>query len=67
MSYFSASLWQASARTMAPYASSATASPEANDPPPVDTWMMPSEPASANALRAPLMVASEVMLMAGYA
>ncbi len=57
----------ASARTMAPYASSFTERPDANDPPPVETWMMPSEPASANALRAPLIVASEVMLIAGYA
>ena len=46
---------------------SLTTRPEANSAPPVDTWMMPSLPASANPLMAPLMVSDEVMLMAGYA
>ncbi len=57
----------ACASTMAPNAASATASPDANDPPPVETCMMPSDPDSANAFSAPLMVAIEVMLMAGNA
>jgi hypothetical protein len=39
--------------------------PEANSPPPVETWMMPSEPASAKPRIAALMVWLEVMLMAG--
>ena len=46
---------------------SLTQVPEANSPPPVDTWMMPSDFASAKAFSAPLMVGSEVTLMAGYA
>ena len=39
--------------------------PDAYSPPPVDTWMMPSEPASAKPARAALMVWDELMLMAG--
>jgi hypothetical protein len=42
-----------------------TAVPEANSPPPVETWMMPSDLDSAKAFRAPLMVGREVMLIAG--
>ena len=39
----------------------------ANSPPPVLTWMMPSDFDSAKARRAPFNVGSEVTLMAGYA
>ncbi len=39
--------------------------PDANSAPPVETWMMPSDPASAKPLIAPLIVSDEVMLMAG--
>ena len=63
--YFSARRWQASARTMAPKAASLTAVPEANSPPPVEIWMIPSDFASAKARSAPLMVVIEVTLMAG--
>ena len=41
--------------------------PEPNSAPPVDTWMMPSEPASAKPRIAAEMVWLDVMLMAGYA
>ena len=40
---------------------------EANLPPPVETWMIPSDLSSAKAFRAALAVISEVTLMAGYA
>ena len=63
--YFAARRWAASANTMAPKASSPTLEPEANLPPPVETWMMPSDLASANARKAPLMVMMEVTLTAG--
>ena len=63
--YFSASRWAASASTIAPKASSPTEVPEANLPPPVETWMMPSDFASAKARSAPLMVVMLVTLMAG--
>jgi hypothetical protein len=39
--------------------------PEANSPPPVETWMMPSDLDSAKAFKAPLMVVMEVTLIAG--
>ena len=44
-----------------------TAVPAANSAPPVETWMIPSLPASANPLRAALTDTEEVMLIAGYA
>ena len=44
---------------------SLTLVPEANSAPPVEAWMMPSLPASANPRRAALMVIDDVMLMAG--
>jgi len=50
---------------MAPKASSPTLEPEANLPPPVETWMIPSDLASEKARSAPLMVMIEVTLTAG--
>ena len=44
---------------------SLTPVPEANSAPPVETWMMPSLPASAKPLSAALSVSDEVMLIAG--
>ncbi len=64
-SCFSASRWIASASTIAPKAASFTANPDANSPPPVETWMIPSDFASENAFSAPLAVVREVTLMAG--
>ncbi len=49
VSYFSATRWTNSASAMAPKAASFTAVPEANSPPPVVTWMMPSVLASLKA------------------
>ena len=57
------------------YAASATApvtmslipSPEANSAPPVENWMMPSLPASANPFSAALIVSDDVQLIAGNA
>jgi len=37
--------------------------PEANCPPPVDTWMIPSDRDSANARSAPLIVGSDVTFL----
>ena len=65
MSYRSASRWAASASTMQPSTASFWLRPEANCPPPVDIWMMPSDFESANALSAALIVVMEVMLTAG--
>ncbi len=39
--------------------------PEAYSPPPVETWMMPSLPASAKPRIAAVIVWLDVMLMAG--
>ena len=44
-----------------------TLGPERYSAPPVDTWTMPSDPASANPLRAALRVWDDETLMAGYA
>src|SRR5215210_945218 len=41
--------------------------PEAYSLPPVDTWTMPSEPASAKPCSAAFNVWEELMLIAGYA
>ena len=65
MSYLSATTLANSASPTAPVTMSLTEVPEANSAPPVETWMMPSLPASANPLRAPLMVSDDVMLIAG--
>ena len=42
-----------------------TVGPDAYSAPPVDTWMMPSEPASAKPCSAALRVCEELTLMAG--
>ena len=44
-----------------------TLGPERYSAPPVETWMMPSEPASAKPLRAALRVCDDDTLMAGKA
>ncbi len=50
---------------MAPVTMSLTVEPDAYSPPPVETWMMPSEPASAKPRMAAVTVWLEVMLIAG--
>ena len=42
-----------------------TLGPERYSAPPVETWMMPSEPASAKPCRAALRVCDDETLMAG--
>ena len=44
-----------------------TSGPERYSAPPVETWMIPSEPASANPCRAALRVCEDETLMAGKA
>ncbi len=44
-----------------------TDGPERYSAPPVETWMIPSEPASANPCRAAFRVCDEDTLMAGKA
>ncbi len=44
-----------------------TAGPERYSAPPVETWMIPSDPASANPLRAAFSVCDDDTLMAGKA
>ena len=51
MSYFSATTLAYSASATAPVTMSLTLVPEANSAPPVDAWMIPSLPASANLAR----------------
>ena len=63
--YRSATTAAISARPTAPTTMSLTPVPEANSAPPVDTWMMPSLPASAKPLIAPLIVSEDVTLIAG--
>src|SRR5690625_3280585 len=65
--YFSAMTWANSASATAPVTMSLTPRPEPNSAPPVENWMMPSLPASANPLIAALIVSDEVQLMAGNA
>ena len=65
--YFSATTWANSASATAPVTMSFTPVPEANSAPPVETWMMPSLPASAKPLIAAFTVSDEVTLIAGYA
>ena len=64
-SYFAATTCANSASATAPVTMSFTAVPEANSAPPVETWMMPSLPASAKPLIAALTVSDEVTLIAG--
>ncbi len=54
-----------SASAVAPTTMSLTRVPEMNSAPPVENWMMPSDPASANPRSAALTVSDEVQLMAG--
>ena len=63
--YFAATTWANSASATAPVTMFLTAWPDAYSAPPVDTWMMPSLPASAKPLRAAFRVWDEVTLMAG--
>ena len=63
--YSSATRCAISAMACAPSAIELTYVPEANEPPPWLTWMMPSEPASANPRSAAFRVSDEVMLIAG--
>ena len=44
---------------------SLTPEPDKYSAPPVETWMMPSDPASAKPCRAALRVCEEVTLIAG--
>ena len=55
------------ASATAPDTMSLTPRPDANSAPPVENWMMPSLPASANPLMAALTVSEDVQLMAGKA
>ena len=50
-----------------PVTMSFTDGPEKYSAPPVDTWMIPSDPASAKPLRAALSVCDDDTLMAGNA
>ena len=63
--YFSATTWANSASATAPVTMSFTRVPEPNSAPPVENWMMPSLPASANPRRAALIVSEDVQLIAG--
>ena len=63
--YLSATTPANSASATDPTTMSFSEVPDANSAPPVETWMMPSVPASAKPLIAPLIVSDEVMLMAG--
>jgi len=54
-----------SANVIAPTTAFFVPSPAANWAPPVDTWMMPSDRFSANALRTALAVIIELILIAG--
>ncbi len=65
--YLAATTWANSAIATAPVTMSFTPVPEANSAPPVDTWMIPSLPASAKPLIAAFTVSDEVTLIAGYA
>ena len=65
--YLSATTWANSAIATAPVTMSFTPVPEANSAPPVETWMIPSLPASAKPLIAAFTVSDEVTLIAGYA
>jgi hypothetical protein len=63
--YFSATTCANSASATAPVTMSFTLVPEANSAPPVENWMMPSLPASANPRRAAFTVSEDVQLIAG--
>ena len=61
----SATTWAISAIAVAPMTMSLDQPPAKYAAPPVETWMMPSEPASAKPLMAALSVCDEVTLIAG--
>ena len=63
--YLAATTCANSARATAPVTMSLTLVPEPNSAPPVENWMMPSLPASANPFSAALIVSEEVQLIAG--
>ena len=65
MEYFSATTCANSASATAPVTMSLTPVPDANSAPPVETWMMPSLPASANPRSAAFTVSDDVTLIAG--
>ena len=63
--YFAATTCANSASPTAPVTMSLTFVPDRNSAPPVDTWTMPSLPASAKPRSAALRVSVLVTLMAG--
>ena len=63
--YFSATTWANSASATAPVTMSLTLVPEPNSAPPVENWMIPSLPASANPRSAAFTVSDDVQLIAG--
>src|SRR6266545_1592273 len=65
--YLSATTWANSASATAPVTMFLTYWPDRNSAPPVDTWTMPSLPASANPRTAAFSVSDDVTLIAGYA
>ena len=65
--YFLATSVANAANARLPATMSLTVGPERYSAPPVEIWMMPSLPASANPRRAALSVCDEVTLIAGYA
>jgi hypothetical protein len=62
-----ATTWAYSASATAPVTMFLMVGPDAYSAPPVETWMMPSLPASAKPAMAALRVCELVMLMAGKA
>ena len=62
-----ATSWAYTANAIAPRTRSFTVGPERYSEPPVETWMMPSDSASANPRIAALIVCDDVQLTAGYA
>ena len=65
--YFSATTAANAANAAEPVTMSFTPGPERYSAPPVETWMIPSEPASANPLSAAFSVWEEDTLIAGKA
>jgi hypothetical protein len=67
MSYFAATTCANSASATAPVTISLTPRPDANSAPPVENWMMPSDPASAKPLIAAFTLSEPTQLIAGKA
>ena len=65
MGYRAAARCTCSAIEMAPSAMSFTPAPDANAPPPVDTWIIPSLLLSASPFNTAFAVVSDVTLTAG--